>query len=259
MVLFHDNLEQEIKGLIDQLKKRGVSLSRTNRWIRKYKPSLKDINHTDVQLLRKIKALHRKYRDNHHVSLLLISKVKLLHLKLIMMAAQETPSAKETAIINAMVQEIEEIYQQEIAWENAYERLVVSTPDVVRFLHRTSIDNAKMILSRGFRFNGNLTGTATMCSRNLEEGKLNFFSRHKSCTAVVVIEVPKNIYNNCREKEIAESSGFMAGSAVEWATDVRISSKIKNSSNYLLHPLWIHAYIDRTDNHIHMNPKFYKK
>lgn len=136
---------------------------------------------------------------------------------------------------------------------NLYEKFIVSNSEVQRFLHRTDMRLTEAIMKTGFSFKPVFSGTASSQPTDFRTAKQYFENGSKYGDAAIVIEIPRWLYLDARKKanEEAVADGRVKAESDEWVHDERISH------NFVLKPEFIVGYIDRNDNSVHFNPKYY--
>lgn len=96
-----------------------------------------------------------------------------------------------------------------------YRKHIASNSQHQVWLHRTHVSNIEDILKEGLRFGTDLSTTATLQSRNLEEAESSYRMSHKGNNAVVVIKIPRQIADKyyTSEKGIkgSEHQGYEGG------------------------------------------------
>ena len=163
--------------------------------------------------------------------------------------------------MSTLKQDIDNIIQlcdsSEIKQDLNYEDFIVSTNDVVRFIHKTRIELAEDIMKKGFKFGFHLPSTATMCSKDLTNAKQNFLKKHQSSNVAILLEFPYDLWMKIRQ-ELRDEGDYQTNPS----EDDRFSTVIKNKSESdeyagferIIKPQFIMGYIDLRDNSVHLNP-----
>jgi hypothetical protein len=253
MGLFHKDLRKELELIIASLKRNTVRMPADWQWVKRRKHELHDIEKEDLQLMAYIRQLHAKHLDNPKLSHLLFIKARQLHeyiRQLFEQQGQLDPKKFKTeiALVNAVVKEIGAIYDKEVAYEKAYERFVVSTPNFIRFLHRTALDTVGNIMELGLVCGNNLLSTSTIQPVDMDSARKSYEMRHKGDQAVIIIEIPRNLWALARKRQ---------GSGHE-AMDNSIGYMHPKARDFAIKPQFIVGFIDRRDNRVHISPRYKK-
>lgn len=127
--------------------------------------------------------------------------------------------------------------------EKGLDKLLVSTPEYVVYMHRTHTDAAKEILATGLVTSGQIESTATMSSNDPNEAIAIFNQRHKGDNAVVILRVPRDLV-----EQINDPLFLQRRSMDSWRGDEEFT--------YVIPPSKIVGFITREDLELATNPHF---
>lgn len=133
--------------------------------------------------------------------------------------------------------------------EKEYQKHIVSTEDNQVWLHRTHKSNIESILQNGLSYgSGDLSSTATLQSRNLEDAEKSYSLTHRGSNAMAVIKIPSSIY----KKYYFPSSGGRGIRHEGYDTDPEVT--YFESGCFTIQRQHIHGWIDTQTGKYFANP-----
>jgi hypothetical protein len=129
-----------------------------------------------------------------------------------------------------------------------YQKHIVSTKDHQVWLHRTSKDLVDKIMKEGLIFL-DLSGTATLQSKNAKEAENSYLTNFGTRQAVIVVKIPGEIaaryYTNTDGTKGIRHEGYAGDKDVSYWHP---------SGKYAIQRQHIHGYIDKETNEYFENP-----
>lgn len=124
--------------------------------------------------------------------------------------------------------------------EKGIDKLLVSTPEYVVYIHRTATTLAENIMETGFATEYNLLGTASPTGDTTQEAFAEFHRRHKFDKAVVILRVPRNLSKQLDKPGVLPVEKTRSG----------------DKTTPVIPPSWIVGYVRREDTTLIKNPHF---
>jgi len=129
-----------------------------------------------------------------------------------------------------------------------YQKHIATTDTHQVWLHRTNNSNIENILKKGLNFGaGNLTSTATLQPKKIDEAENMYKSGKDYGDSVIVIKIPKEIadkhYHSTKELKGRGHEGYESDKDVTYYKD-----------GYVIQRQHVHGWIDRQTDEYHPNP-----
>lgn len=209
--------------------------------------SISEITRDDLVSVQALRWFHNKHIDNADVATALFYKARIIYAKIKELRSSGAQISLEQAqILREIESEIRALFERELSRKDVLDRVMVSTPHLVRFIYRTQIKSAQQIISKGISLgkDGHIRDVNfTIQPEDLSKAKTYFDLTHKGADAIVICEYPKATWDWLKEHHISEEAKD------EGFTNLINGDYVVKSQNIL-------GYFDRNTNKFVFNPNY---